>query len=936
MQTLDHSQSVTENGFALVDRAGQLVEWNAGFVAEFIDAKEMIAPGASWRALLLQVHASDAVARANLASGSQFDLAGDWSDDQVVRRARWRVFDYCDGAGRILRVEEGPTQSGGLVRTTRDVTAERRTNAAFAKADEAWCVDGDPTAEVIAYFHVKADGSFVFEPVDDAAARTVWGLPPDVDGTDPMVRLSRLVLTEEEELSNRRGMLELAKTLQPTWVDVRIRDGNNRLRWLRFAMTATREADGGALIRMCERDVTREKLAEDQLELLRSAVTHATDAIQIVHTAADGVSTTAYANPAFHQTTGWPVDELMGRPVSVMSGWDASWDRICALVDHDDSGSIELQAPHRNGALVWLEVNAKVLEQRPDGSRRWVVVSRDIADRRVAQDELCRAKDAAESANRAKSEFLANMSHEIRTPMNGVIGMTGLLLRGDRLEPEQRRFAEAIKTSADSLMGIINNILDIAKLEAGKVELEALDFSLEKVIEDVVELLSPRAFDQGLEIVCHLDAGARKPLRGDPTRLRQILLNLLANALKFTEHGFVSVEVSSRPSADGRTALRIDVNDTGIGLTPEAKGKLFQKFQQADGSITRRFGGTGLGLSICRQLVELMSGTIGVDDRRAGGSTFWVEIVLANGASQGAELRPASLEGVRVLVVDDLEINRTIFRSQLESAGAMVFEADSGAAALQRLTCAQAKGWAIDLVLMDHMMPGMAGDLVARRIREDADLSQPRLVLASSAGMPLSTDDDAGAGFDAFLTKPVRHQALIDCLADLMVDPEPAAQIEAAVEAVDVSPLGRARILLAEDNTINILLATTLLETAGYNVETVVNGADAVAAAGRTGFDLILMDVHMPVMDGLEATRAIRALAGAAGTVPIVAMTANAMASDRDDCLAAGMNDFVTKPFDPEAFLTVVARNIDQDEDFEAPAEGRPSSDRPQSVRVSA
>jgi PAS domain S-box-containing protein len=937
MQRSDHTQPASLDGFALFDRAGELVEWDEGFAGEFLDAKDLIAPGASLRALLLQVHAGDAVGRAALAAGSQFDPAKDWSDAQAVRDAQSKVFEYRNGAGRTLRVTERPTPSGGLVRTTCDVTAERRANAAFAKADEEWFVDADPTVEATFRVRVQADGGRSRLPIgegDRESMRTVWGLAPDADVTELEPLLSRVVVSTEEDQANKAKLAVLTQTLMPVWFDTRIRDGDNRMRWLRHYLTATREPDGGMTISSRLHDVTREKLSEDRLALLRLAVTHATDAVLIAHTGLDDLTTIAFANAAFEQLTGRPLEEIMGAPARAMAGWEASRTRIMSLLASGDESAIEIHVPRRDGALVWLEVNTKVLERRTDGSIHWVLVLRNIDERRRAQEDLLRARDDAEAANRAKSEFLANMSHEIRTPMNGVIGMTGLLLRGDRLEPEQRRFAEAIKTSADSLLGIINNILDIAKLEAGKVELEAIDFSLEKVTEDVVELLSPRAFEQGLEIVCHLDAGARKPLRGDPTRVRQILLNLLGNALKFTEQGFVSVEVSSRSAADDRTALRIEVNDTGIGLTPEARAKLFQNFQQADGSITRRFGGTGLGLSICRQLVELMGGTIGAEARRAGGSTFWVEIVLANGASEIAHRRPASLEGVQVLVVDDLAINRTIFRSQLEGAGAIVSEADSGATALKHLARAQSKGSPIDVVLMDHMMPGMAGDLVAARIRQAADMPQPRLVLASSAGMPLSTDAAAGAAFDAFLIKPVRHQALLDCLADLMAVPEPDMPVEPAAVLAETCSVGQVRVLLAEDNAINVLLATTLLETAGYTVESAVNGADAVAAAGRGRFDLILMDVHMPVMDGLEATRTIRALPGVAGTVPIVAMTANAMASDREACLAAGMNDFVSKPFDPEAFLTVVARYVDQVPDAEAQAQ--PGHDRPQDRRASA
>ena len=924
MQDAAETARLPGGSFALFDRAGALLDWDAGFAGEFAAAKDLIAPGASLRALLLRAHPDDDLARADLAAGSQFELTKDWTDAQAIADARSRAFDYRDRAGRILRVKEEPTRAGGLVRTARDVTAERGTSVAFAQGDETWSLDGDPAAEAVVEMRVQPDGAMAMSPFTKAYA-TVFGLAPDFDLTDTAAVLARVTMTEAENRYFKTLLDEAAQSLTPGWFDCRYRGSNDQLRWIRHSMSATRGPDGAVLLSLRVRDVTREKLAEDQFELLRSAVTHATDSIHIAHAEPDGQSVTVYVNPAFEQATGWPANELIGRPIRVMEGWGETWEKVRALLTKGDEAAVELQAPRRDGTSVWLELNAKVLERRADGSTRWVAVSRNIDARKRAEGELRRARDEAEAANRAKSEFLANMSHEIRTPMNGVIGMNSLLLRGE-LQPEQRRFAEAIKTSADALLGIINDILDIAKLEAGKVELESIDFSLAKVVEDVAELLAPRALDLGLEVVCHLDQGARRPLRGDPTRVRQILLNLLSNSLKFTERGFVSVEVMSHARPDGRTGLRIEVSDTGIGLTPEAKSKLFQKFQQADGSITRRFGGTGLGLSICRQLVELMGGTIGVESRRGGGSIFWIEIDLADGVERPAlRHRPADLKGVRVLVVDDLEINRTIFRRQLEDEGAIVGEAAGGPACLEALAQAQVEAKAYDLVLMDHQMPDMAGDMVAERIRGDAGLHQPRLVLASSVGAPLSTDRAAGAGFDAFLTKPVRHEALLDCLGALITPAEPEATPEAAPTANQAHAAGSARVLLAEDNVINTLLATTLLETVGYSVEAVLNGAEAVEAAGRAAFDLILMDVHMPVMDGLEATRRIRALDGAARSVPIIAMTANAMASDRDACLSAGMNDFVSKPFDADAFLRVVARHLGADggEDLGPTAAGR-------------
>ncbi|MBV9509877.1 MAG: response regulator [Caulobacteraceae bacterium] len=564
-----------------------------------------------------------------------------------------------------------------------------------------------------------------------------------------------------------------------------------------------------------------------------------------------------------------------------------------------------IEYPTQNGR--WFRV-----ENRPMARGGFVSTCVDVTDLKRAAELLAQARDEADAANKAKSEFLANMSHEIRTPMNGVIGMNALLLRTD-LTPEQRSFADAVRTSADCLLSIINDILDVSKLEAGKVEIENVDIALETVVEDAVELLSPRALEKSLEIACYLDEGARKPLRGDPTRLRQILLNLLSNALKFTEHGFVSVEVTSRPADAERTALRFEVHDTGIGLTAEAKSKLFQKFQQADGSITRRYGGTGLGLSICRQLVDLMGGEIGVEDRGRGGSTFWFELTLTNGEAMApAKRNKRELRGARILIVDDIELNRSIFARQLQSEGAVVSEANGGFAALTAVQQADEAGKPFDIVLLDHMMPDVAGDEVAEQIRARANWRQPKLVLASSIGKPISTDRAAQVGFDAFLTKPVRHQVLVDCLSGVVGEGTPAPEAAPpAKEVVLAEPRSdHARVLLAEDNQINILLARTLLEKDGYAVDCVLDGVEAVEAARTQAYDLILMDVQMPRMDGLAATRAIRALQGAAAGTPIIAMTANAMAGDMEACVEAGMNDYVSKPIDPEAFLRTLRRTL--------------------------
>jgi len=602
----------------------------------------------------------------------------------------------------------------------------------------------------------------------------------------------------------------------------------------------------------------------------------------------------------------------------------AAWER------HLETGEpyrVEYRVARDDGQEVWAYSTSELITDEGGRPLRLVGALQNITSRKRAEVEMAKARDDAEAANRAKSEFLANMSHEIRTPMNGVIGMNSLLLRS-ALAPEQRKFAEAVQSSAESLLAIINDILDVSKLEAGKVDLEAIDFDLTDLVEDIAELLAPRAAEKSLEIACYLDDGAQGGFTGDPTRLRQILLNLAANAVKFTERGFVAVEVKSDDLPQGGRRLRFEVADTGPGLSREAKVGLFQKFHQADGSITRKYGGTGLGLSICRQLVELMGGRIGVADRPGGGCVFWFELDLIPASVERAvAARPCALEEVRVLVVDDIDLNRHIFRRQLEAEGAFIGEAEGGPQALELMAKARADGAPFDILLLDHMMPGMAGDEVARAVRETCGEDQPRIVMASSMGAPGRSELESWPALDAFLTKPVRHHVLTECLGRMARASRPAPSPVPESPKPDTDPGSEdgapaARILLVEDNEINTLLTKTLLGEVGCHVDCVVNGALAVAAVEAEAYDLILMDMQMPVMDGLEATRRIRQIQGPASLTPIIAMTANAMQSDQDACFAAGMDDFVSKPIQPSAFLQTVERNLSPQETQPTELEG--------------
>ena len=764
---------------------------------------------------------------------------------------------------------------------------------------------------VVYQYHLRPDGSSCFPYASDGIHDIYRVTPEQVrnDASDVFA-----VLHPDDLESVSASIAESARTLSPWVAEYRVRFPDGTIQWLFGNATPERLPDGGVLWHGFITNVSEQKRAADAIMTAEAQFRGAFE------TASHGMALVSLegrwlrVNRALCSILGYSREELLEKDFQAVTHPDdlsVDLDLLRGLLaDEIPSYQIEKRYLRNDGSVVWVLLSVALVREPSGLPLHFVSQVMDIsaskeadAMRAHAEAALRDATRIAESANQAKSAFLANMSHEIRTPLNGVIGMNGLLLE-TALDAEQREYAEIARASGESLLGLINDILDLSKIESGHLELESIVFDLRTVVDESVESVALKAAEKGLELLIDIDPACVASYTGDPTRLRQVFLNLLSNAVKFTAKGDILVSVAPAPAPDGRLALTCAVKDTGIGFAADAAADLFKPFTQADVSTTRKFGGTGLGLSICKRLVAAMGGDIQATSAPGAGTTVRFQVVLdpaPTAAASAGEPRPA---GLQALVVDDHPTNLRILRAQLESVGVAVVSAASAEEGLVRWEEAFAAGAPFDLAILDHQLPGHDGVWLGAEIHNRDAAKRCRIVLLGSlAGRP---GRDAAAIFSRTIMKPAKREAIVRLVHDLTGVSAGGGQPQLDAEW----PLHGRRVLLAEDNPVNQKLAVRVLNSLGVTTTIAENGRVAIEWLRKERFDAVLMDCQMPEMDGYEASRTIRSGAGETlnVNVPIIAMTANALAGDREKCLAAGMSDYLTKPIEKRRLREALER----------------------------
>ncbi|MDE2416544.1 MAG: response regulator [Burkholderiales bacterium] len=803
-----------------------------------------------------------------------------------------------------LRDEAGKPSMFIAIRT--DITERKMMESTIQAAEARLRRITNAVPGVVFQAHMLEDVTrytFVSDRIEE-----ILGISSPALLADPLLIRNQVIEMDRDRI--RLGIQAAARNRVGWRGEYRARLANGALRWIRVEINPEPDlAPGGATVFTgIWQDVTELKEADARL---REVTQNVPVAVFQYYVAADGRFQIPFMSDAIETMCGV-------RPEDIANNTDLLRQRVHAddqahfMASLEPAGeqavpkSLDMRMVHaKTQAIVWVHGEAHP-RKLAHGQWVWNGYFTDVTGSKLAQDELQKAKDEAEAASRAKSDFLANMSHEIRTPMNGVVGMTDLLIDTE-LDAEQSEYVAIVKSSADALLRVINDILDFSKIEAGKLQIEHIPFHLGRTVSETLKTLALRAHDKGLELVCDIAPDVPMALIGDPGRLRQVLVNLIGNALKFTARGEVVLQVQLEQDPAGGATLHLAVSDTGIGIAPDKLGSVFEAFSQEDSSITRKYGGTGLGLTICTRLVEAMGGRIWVESELGRGSVFHFTMRLQRDPSgASAEPQPIVLAGLQMLVVDDNDVNRKVLTRSLQAAGVRVHTAASGQEALAWLAAHNQTGAPCDLVLLDAQMPDMDGFDVAQRIVQLAYCGTLPLVMLSSAGLKGDAQRSRDAGFAGYASKPIARDELLSVLVHVLKLDSSDSQALVTRHSVRDAQAGL-DVLLVEDHAINQKLALTLLERWGHSVAIAENGQQALDALAHRQFDVVLMDMMMPVMDGLEATRHIRARESGQH-MPIIAMTANAMESDRQRCLEAGMDDYISKPIKAHELQAMLQR----------------------------